>query len=350
MRFEYRERFAPDNVEVILVGVEEYPCGHLILENIQYMSKKAEFKLTVIKDFFDITDNYSNNIICRHAIILCSSAYDDKVVERVRSSLKFLSSASIAFTYHSVGELQTGARQIELFKEANGDRINFLRPDEERENVYFVSAQKLADNAVCDTVRVKYLPHRVNEPVELQAHEKKWFEEAAALYSEHSLFHRSSFDGYFAFRRSDGFLITATKTEKSALDLSRISHVVRYEVQTNTIYYAGEFLPSSDAVEAAILFDGHPQLMSVLHSHASTLFTRNRSANFDAVVPVLPYGEPQLGLALLSASRRNGFEVILMQEHGELFIDTDDDTSATIQRINIACQRERAKLEIGTKQ
>jgi hypothetical protein len=242
--------------------------------------------------------------------------------------------ASAAFSYRSESEMLSCRPAVERYKAASLDRINFLRPVAGLSGVFTVPASKIADNAVCDSVRIKYKPAHVAGPVSLPLYAKSFFGNASRAFAEEKLYHRSSTDGYFACRdeSGDGFYITATKTCKVNLLLSRISHVRHYDRSSNTLEYSGAFLPSSDSVEAAIVFSELPEIRTLVHTHASDLFTRNTDYVHKVSVPPLPYGEPQLGDVLTRALRREPDGFVIMEDHGEIFASSDRGVSPTLTR------------------
>jgi ribulose-5-phosphate 4-epimerase/fuculose-1-phosphate aldolase len=246
-------------------------------------------------------------------------------------------SVSVAFDYASESEMLAAASTVDRWKASTRDRVNFLRPDVWEGGRLGVSDTKFVDNAVCDTVRVKYRPLRRSADFDVTtALPEAWrmFERASKVYGEDHLYLRSASDGYFARRHPDGgFVITATKTDKVHLDPARVSWVHGFDRASRTVTFSGTYLPSSDSVEAAVLFAERPEVVSVIHSHASDRFTRNPAYRTRQLVPQLPYGEAELGDAIVGALRLVDDGFVIMVEHGEIFSASSDEALfATLAR------------------
>ncbi|MFO1151165.1 MAG: class II aldolase/adducin family protein [Alsobacter sp.] len=277
-----------------------------------------------------------------HVIHLEDCPFDSDRVFALGEFLKVHSSISIAFAYPSDRVMWAAEDLIEQAKRKFGRRLNVLFPDETVNGWKIVSDQKIADNAVCDTVRVKYEPVHVGKCIKLSQCEQKYFSEASRIFEREGLYLRAPSDGYIALRRDNGFLITATRTDKVGLDLDRISWVRVYERSTNRLFYEGAYLPSSDSVEAAVLLAAKPDIQSLIHTHASRLFTRNPAYVNRILVPALAYGEPELGDALVSAIPSSQADFLIMKDHGEIFAGADP--IGLLDFISDACRVARATL------
>jgi len=254
------------------------------------------------------------------AILVMDRPLDSSHETLLSSFLMRFSQVSVALAYPSGAEMLASRPAIERMKTGFGDLVNFLRPDRTECGWQIVSDQKIAENSVCDSVRIKYIPNRLRGPLHLSCREQSYFRHASDLFTRFHLYHRSASDGYFLLRRPEGFLITATKTYKDRFDPDRIAWVRAYQRQTNTLDYQGAHLPSSDAVEAAVVLQQVPDLGALLHFHASDRWTRNPAFAHLRLVPELPYGEPELGERLaeaIGARHSDGF--LIMAEHGEVF-------------------------------
>lgn len=278
----------------------------------------------------------------RHGIYRHAGPFSEAMATSIGQRLGAeLTSASLAFSYADEAEMWSAAPRIEALKARYANRLNFLRPDEIRGGRLCVSVTKLVDNAVCDTVRVKYRANQRSDalPAErLDDSERTFFRAASHLYERYQLFLRAPSDGYFALRVRDGFVVTATKTDKIALDLDRLALVHDYHEESNRLTYSGRFLPSSDAVEAAMLFAAHAEVSAIVHTHASTLFTRNPALSHRVVVAQLPYGEPRLGRALVEQVGRHDDGFVIMQEHGEVFCAKGVSPAELLRDIAARCE------------
>jgi hypothetical protein len=230
-------------------------------------------------------------------------------------------SVSLAIKYPDSASARRASSIIDQQKARYGDRLNFLRPDRTDDEGVYVSDQKIIDNAVCDTIRVKFAPDQRSSQVPiLTSDETLFFDRCSKVYESLSMFHRSRTDGYFALRRtSSSFLITATKTCKYPFDHNRVVNVLGFDPQSGVLQFEGEYLPSSDSIEAAVVFNELPEVNALFHTHASAQVTRNSEYAHKILVPQLPYGEFPTGLALAEAFRASKSPFVIMEEHGEVF-------------------------------
>ncbi len=275
-----------------------------------------------------------------HMIVVTDKPFDHQIVAQLGSALSSWSSISVAFAYASEADMYRSEPDVEAAKHRHGARFNFLFPDLSDGPVRYVSEQKILDNAVCDTVRVKFTPHRIADRVELPTPIANYFRAASRAYDDEHLYLRAPTDGYIAARHGDGFFITATRTSKVDLDLQRVSFIHGYDRLSNELTFSGPFLPSSDAVEAAIVLDARPDIAFLLHTHASKLFTRNPVYRSRVVVPQLPYGEPELGDAIVSGLEQVGDGFIIMEEHGDIFAGSSDQ-AAFFAAVTARCREAR---------
>lgn len=254
-----------------------------------------------------------------HLIIVADSPFEETLTETARACLSDWDTVSVAFAYPNHSRMLTVEHRIDALKREIGPRLNFLFPDEHEPDRCWVSLRKLINNAVCDTIRVKYVPRRVHETPAMPEHIASYFRQASQVYASEKMYLREPTDGYLAARHGDGFFITATRTNKVDLDPARISYVHSYDRGTNELVYGGAYLPSSDSVEAAIVLDACSEIDVLLHTHASKLFTRNPAFRSRVVVPPMAYGEPELGDALVSGMAEVGDGFVIMAEHGDVF-------------------------------
>lgn len=333
MMFDYARPLEPREVLVMVSDDAAGPERDALAQAMAATATRFGFHLEPEGDPRDYT--------LRHAIHRHAGPFSEVVATSVGEKLGAeLTSASIAFSYGDEADMWSAAPQIEALKSHYANRLNFLRPDEVRRGRLCVSLTKLVDNAVCDTVRVKYRAKqrgdaRVAE--RLDDSERGFFRAASGLYERYQLFLRAPSDGYFALRVGDGFVVTATKTNKVDLDLDRLALVHDYDEEANRLTYSGRFLPSSDAVEAAMLFAAHADVSAIVHTHASTLFTRNPAMAHRVVVAQLPYGEPRLGRALVEQVGRHDDGFVIMHEHGEVFCAKDLSPTELLNDIAARC-------------
>lgn len=259
----------------------------------------------------------------RHHLLVWDAPFDPDVV---RSTVERIGvehdTASIAFAFPDDVTSQASRTSIEAAKVQSHDLLNIICPDQHSETATFVSDYKLTQTMVAESVRVRYQPRQTSPalPAGLREQVLPFFREASRRYGEHRLWHRGRMDGCIALRCEEGIAITATRTSKAPLEPDRIVLVEGYDEATNTVAYCGPALPSSDSVELVVLASQRPDLCAFLHTHASDLITRNPAFVGGVRVGVRPSGEPALGHELVAVLRDHDQDLVVLEEHGELFV------------------------------
>ncbi|EPM43045.1 hypothetical protein [Pseudomonas syringae] len=317
MRFQYDRKLTREEVAVhiFLSGASKRAS---ILSRLKETASKYDVKLAV--NAMPFQSLALEGVVHSLAIVILDEPYREAHNSLIDKYLGVFDQVSVVFAFSNTAEMLLARPAIEILKALHNDKVNFLRPDRQFKCEQWVSDEKIIENSICDSIRIKFSPRNVGGLVHLTPKEKSFFRRASELYSERHLYHRSASDGYFLMRRDSGFLITATKTYKDKLVLDRITWVHAYDRASNTIFYTGEFLPSSDSVEVAILLAADKRIGAIIHTHASDRWTRNPSFSHLNVIAELPYGEPELGDCIAeNVCRQSSDGFLIMREHGEIF-------------------------------
>lgn len=324
---KYNSEISGSDVKVIIF--DAFYDENLFLESKNVFSKHEISGVikSSVDSLLDEIKNSKHKIT--HSIIRLKSHYDEEFVRVLKeTSAKGFTSCSVAFSYDNYDHAIKYEVKIKKAKENLGklNSFNLIRPNTYSFDKFISSNQKLVDNIICDTIRIKYSCNRLSDESIVQhipEYVKRFFNEASDNYMKHSMFHRSDTDGYFAIRYDEDIYITATKTPKINLDLNRIVKIHAYDRKTNTITFSGEYIPSSDAVEACVIFYSNNNVDELIHTHDSVNFTRNnRALETYPVIDEMPYGEPELGDEITQAWKKHNSNIVLMKEHGEVFIGT----------------------------
>ncbi len=300
-------------------------------------SAARDFEFTFIEGWAALAGIDTKQFQVRH-LIVCDGENDPaQTTAKYQEQIAVATSVTLAIRYSSVEAFERAAATVEALKLRHAHKINYLRPTEV-DGRFVPSLQKLVDNSICDSVRIKYRPRQLGAllPGEIPPAVRDFFSAMSHLVEEEELYHRAPTDGFISLRDPDGagFFITCTKTSKIGLDLSRIARVDRYERETNQLYYSGAFLPSSDSVEAAILYASLPGLTAMLHTHASARFTRNPNFQHKIAVPPASYGEADLGDRVAAyVKAQAAWDFVIMEDHGELFFSRESTTAGHLAEI-----------------
>ena len=258
--------------------------------------------------------------LVKHAIVLTNTQNPIEASQQYEHLLTWYNSMSLAIHYPSYEAMLSWRSTVEALKIKYKGKINYLRPDMCINETWVGSRQKVLDNLICDTIRVKYNPVKDSSfQMNLDIQIKNFFADMSRIYTDYNLYHRSPTDGFLSLRHGMGFYITATKTDKSNLDLDRISYVHHFDEASNTIFYSGNFLPSSDVVEAALVYRDNPSITALIHTHASDLYTRNPDFKTKVKVGRGSYGVPELGRQINQVIHEHYNDFIILEEHGEVF-------------------------------
>lgn len=273
----------------------------------------------------DLQDISPKTTEINHLVARFNCPFDIGLSRKVREGFQDSFTSSLVFSYRDRQEANLFRTEIDAFKlEQGSSNINIMRPDIVLPNgKYSASDLKILDNFICDTRRVKYEPKCVGpSPVENYIHLEKWFSDVSRIVAMNTMWHRAPTDGYFAHRVEGGFLITRTKSDKTKIDFENDVVLVReYCASTNTLVYEGNAIPSSDSVEASIVFNHHPSVSQLVHTHDSRRFTRNDKvlSTHPSQAQALPYGEVELGYEMARLLTGRGGDLIILLEHGEVF-------------------------------
>jgi len=342
MKFDYS--FKPKKEQVVV--------SLLIEESLHDFYQTTLDKFIGICDFYGISSiNYNgdltayNNCLIKHAIIIERSNNPLITTLKYRHLLDWYDHISLGLIYENQKKMLECKLIVDNLKLQYKDKINYLRPDViTADGICCISNQKILDNIICDTIRIKYNPKQLSSRCPpLTDSLQQYFLELSKMYTEYHLYHRSPSDGFFAARYGDGFFITASKTNKSSLSLDRISYIHDYDENENILSYSGNFLPSSDGVEATIVFMNNPAINSIVHTHASDFFTRNEAYKSKIKVGIASYGIPQLGYDICKVAKDHYDDFLIMEEHGELFLLSGLGVAA-INKFNEIIQRELSQI------
>ena len=348
MKYQYQNPLKPEEVLVGLINKSGiYPS---LPEEILKASKQYGFTFRLYEtEKFNLDELSSFKL--KHFIVCDGLDDPERVTTKYLELCDSLSSLTLAISYSSKENFDMSKSKIVLLK-GKYPKINYLLPSRvEGTYSYIPTIEKLIDNSICDSVRIKYQAKRQNEDIAdtLTKEYKEFFLKASSLIAEKSLFHRAPTDGFISIRSpTQGFFITSTKTNKVDLDLSRVSYVENYDSKTNTLFYSGKYLPSSDSVEASILYERLPHIRAIIHTHASELFTRNPFFSNKIAVPPMRYGEVDLGMRLVDYFESQCFpNYAIMEDHGEIFVCSDERPNDCFYSIFNIIQSEINEFELA---
>lgn len=324
MHYDYSRALLRDEVVVHLV--DELCLYPDLADSIAKASKRYGFQFESGACTLQAPVNRNKAVVLRHLIIIDGIDNPEFVTNKYSDLVQKCTSATIAVSYSSKSTFFRATQDVERLKLQYEGKINYLLPSLFEEK-YIPAKQKLIDNSICDSVRIKYVPKKTDELTEadIPTNIKNFFLKISDLIRVERLYHRASTDGFISIRSPDhginSFYVTCTKTDKANIDISRIALINSYDRRTNCLSYKGSYLPSSDSVEAAILYQELSWMNGLVHTHASNQFTRNLKYRNRIAVPPSSYGEADLGSRISSFITQSSFtNFVIMEDHGELFL------------------------------
>lgn len=150
--------------------------------------------------------------------------------------------------------------------------FRLIYPDEATSGLRYPSAEKTVDTIYARTIRNKFNAVNFNKDIATftqidptdaiaQIVEMGWY------LRDLGLNHSDSAAGAIALRFGNGFLITASNTDKYHVS-DRVCYIIDYLPEENTIHYIGNnYLPSSESGLVDYAFDEFPSDRLILHFH-----------------------------------------------------------------------------------
>ena len=175
---------------------------------------------------------------------------------------------------------------------------------------------RLIDTLVCEDVRVKF---KASKQVSLDLWEKAvnqhWqeFNEAGKILG--ATYNQKPMDGSLSMRTENGFLITATKTDKNNITKDDLTLVTSCDDESCT--YQGHKLPSSETRLHANIYRAFPDTQVIVHSHHRPLTTKE-SLEHLRTQKFVAYGTKELSNAAVEKLKQTGQPIVILRHHGEI--------------------------------
>ena len=114
-----------------------------------------------------------------------------------------------------------------------------------------------------------------------------------------------------AARGRRSFLITGTQTAGArCVGLDHFALIERYDYHRNRVQSRGAVEPSSETMTHAALYDVSPAIRCVLHAHSPVVWRRARELRIPTTAASIPYGTPEMALAVQRLSDSTALEEI----------------------------------------
>ncbi len=192
-----------------------------------------------------------------------------------------------------------------------------------------VSWRDVADNIVCETIRLKVRAQR-DSSSEALARLRNARDEAgitiaglSRVYRDRKLWHRAPTDGAVLVNTEEGPLVSQTKTDKTRMKHSDTALVLGYDAKSNIVRFAGERLPSSDSPEFLVMMNRlrirgeEPRMAVHFHHNGVTRGVRHRN---HVTREEIEYGRFESGHAIAHEFARIGDRWLILRNHGLLVL------------------------------
>lgn len=324
----YAYQYPLKKEEVLVVLVDKRFTYPSLVKEIGEASDKYEFTFRTSPENCN-----SDNFKLKHLIVFDGVDEPNEITKKYKPLIDSFDSVTLALSYSNEAQYKKAKKTVDKLK-SEFPTVNYLRPTKNKKE-FIPTLEKLVDNSICDSVRVKYkaVCEKRNFDDKISKDIASYFLQMSEIYKKYKLYHRSPTDGFISLRcLTGGFFITSTKTNKADLDIERISYVKSYNVLSNEIVYEGPYLPSSDCVEASVIFAEMPEVQAIFHTHASELYTRNKNYADRVAVPAMRYGEASLGTKLVNYFKQHkSASMAIMEDHGEVFLFRKESNLSSIQ-------------------
>lgn len=303
-----------EKIRQLLLDINADYFYHIIdssdLNELQDPMKKVLFLVTYIADLQAI-----ERLKCR-SVIKIIAYYLDREEFQIVDDKKFraiLKSRGFQYIYPDLT--------------INNNRLDLIYP----------SCGKIIDTVYFKTIRNKFEINYLGDDIEeyLQVDPSSKFAEITQMgwyLRDMALNHADSLAGGIAVRFGQGFLTTATKTDKYRITPDRICYVESYSPHPNQIQVVGTCPPSSESALFYSCFQEFPDLNVILHFHHKPItigeqFDRYRTSNYTS------YGT-WAEADIVTAKLRETADFVIANAHGEFAFGTDFDAAKnTIDRV-----------------
>ena len=163
MHYDYSWALLRDEVVVHLV--DELCLYPDLADSIAKASKRYGFQFESGACTLQAPVNRNKAVVLRHLIIIDGIDNPEFVTNKYSDLVQKCTSATIAVSYSSKSTFFRATQDVERLKLQYEGKINYLLPSLFEEK-YIPAKQKLIDNSICDSVRIKYVPKKTDELTE----------------------------------------------------------------------------------------------------------------------------------------------------------------------------------------
>jgi ribulose-5-phosphate 4-epimerase/fuculose-1-phosphate aldolase len=143
--------------------------------------------------------------------------------------------------------------------------------------------------------------------------------------------------GNCSFRtKNNEFVITGSATgEIKNLSRNHLCLVEKFSVEKNTVWSKGAIRASSESMTHGAVYSANDKINCVLHIHSRELFDYMKDGGFNFTAQNIPYGTPQMAIAVMDEVKKNAepHGIIVMLGHDEGIIAFGENISAALDEI-----------------
>ena len=174
---------------------------------------------------------------------------------------------------------------------------------------------RLIDTLICEDIRVKF-------PLEQDSDDSLWQEamDKHLVDFQHCgkvvglEYNNKLLDGSISMRFGSGFIVTASKTDKSKI---KAEDLVVVTSVGDVVKYQGKRMPSSESLLHHSVFSELPDTKVVVHPHCK-LITEHPDLENVRTNYFIPYGTPELAKTVVLILKKGNFAIL--RHHGEIVI------------------------------
>ena|GEM_PF-70029 len=143
--------------------------------------------------------------------------------------------------------------------------------------------------------------------------------------------------GNCSFRTSaNEFVITGSATgEIKNLSRKELCLVEKFDIEKNTVWSKGAISASSESMTHGAVYSANDKINCVLHIHSRKLFDFMKTGDFHFTAENIPYGTPQMAIAVMDEVKKIGAPhgIMVMLGHDEGIIAFGEDINSALEEI-----------------
>ncbi|MFP3202837.1 MAG: class II aldolase/adducin family protein [Sulfolobus sp.] len=286
-----------------------------------------------------ITNSDNNNKIINitNELILFLNMNFNEIKELIRNFSKATNNKKVIVSPNIDFDIFNSKEYIELIKRSQSLGIFIIYPDiKDLKNMrMYPSTSKILDTIHCNIFRPKFNYVKISSskcyPL-LRILIDKYYQNIYDIGKQiiRNQLYTDLHDGTISIKTEYGLLTLGTKTNKGDIKANDLVLVRYYDPITNTVYYCGDKIPSSDSPVDYVFFRNNKKYNVLIHTHYKKITYNEDLQDYRISNYYIPYGTLKLAKQILEYTKKdNHKKFFIMYGHGETVYDTTFDSAIT---------------------